>query len=94
MSGFSAGVDAGFGGRSMKVKPTAIILMLAGLALYGAQALVWHSGSNGRTETDVENRTGHHRVTEAPVIAGTSLLLLAGVILVLPRGKSRQRNQK
>lgn len=76
-------------GENMKVKPLAIILMFAGLALYGAQALVWRSGSRGRTETDVENRTGHHRVTEVPVIAGTTLLLLAGAILLVPRFKNQ-----
>ena len=67
----------------------AVVLMFAGLALYGAQAPVWRAGSRGRTETDVENRTGHHRVTEVPVIAGTTLLLLAGAILVIPRNKNR-----
>jgi hypothetical protein len=75
-------------GATMNVKTWAIILMFAGLALYGMQALVWRSGSRGRTETDVENRTGHHRVTEAPGIAGSALLLLAGVILVIPRHKN------
>jgi hypothetical protein len=68
----------------MKVKPLAIVLMVAGFALYGVQALVWRSGSRGRTETDIENRTGHHRVTEMPVIAGTTLLLVAGIILAIP----------
>lgn len=82
MSGFSVRVDAWI---TMNVKTWAIVLMFAGLALYGVQALVWRSGSRGRTETDVENRTGHHRVTEAPVIAGTALLLFAGLILVIPR---------
>ena len=76
-------------GGNMKVKSLAIILMFAGLALYGAQALVWRSGSQGRTETDVENRTGHHRVTEVPVIAGTTLLLLAVPMLVVPRYRHR-----
>jgi hypothetical protein len=55
--------------------------MIVGLALYGVQALVWRSGTRGRTETDVENRTVKHRVTEAPTIAGTALLLLPGGIL-------------
>lgn len=82
MSGFSVRVDAWI---TMNVKTWAIVLMFAGLALYGVQALVWRSGSRGRTETDVENRTGHHRVTEAPVIAGTALLLFAGLMLVIPR---------
>jgi hypothetical protein len=68
---------------TMKVKRWAILLMFAGLALYGVQALVWRSGSRGRTETDVENRTGQHRVTEVPVIAGTALFLLAGAILMI-----------
>jgi hypothetical protein len=76
----------------MKVNPWAIVLMLTGLALYGVQALVWRSGTRGRTETDVENRTGRHRVTEAPVIAGTALLLLAGAILVIPQHENRVRH--
>jgi hypothetical protein len=70
---------------NMKVKTWAIVLMFAGLALYGVQALVWRPGSRGQNETDVENRAGHHPLTEAPVIAGTTLLLLAGAILVIPR---------
>jgi hypothetical protein len=76
----------------MKVKSWAIVLMFAGLALYGVQALVWWSGSRARTETDVENRTGHHRVTEAPVIAGTVLLLVAGAVLVIPRNKKQAQH--
>jgi hypothetical protein len=84
-----AGVPRLMCGGTMKVKYWAIVLMLAGLTLYGVQALVWRSGSRGRTETDVENRTGHHRATESPVIAGTALLLLAGAILVIPRHKNR-----
>jgi hypothetical protein len=79
----------GSGVANMKVKNWAIVLMFAGLALYGVQALVWRSGSRGRTETDVENRAGHRPVTEAPVIAGTALLLLAGTILVIPRHENR-----
>jgi hypothetical protein len=75
--------------ETMKAKSLAIVLMFVGLALYGVQALVWRSGSRGRTETDVENRTGRHRVTEAPVIAGTELLLLAGAMLMIPRPKNR-----
>jgi hypothetical protein len=73
----------------MKVRPWAIVLIFAGLALYGVQALVWRSNARGRTETDVENRTGRHRATEVPVIAGTALLLLAGAILVIPQHENR-----
>jgi hypothetical protein len=60
-----------------------------GMTLFAVQALVWRSGSRGRSETDVENRTGHHRITEAPVIVGAVLLLSAGVILVVPREANR-----
>jgi hypothetical protein len=69
----------------MKLTTWALILMFAGLGLYGTQALVWRSNARGRTETDVENRTGHHPATEAPVLAGTALLVLAGTILCIPR---------
>jgi hypothetical protein len=72
----------------MKVKHWAIVLMCVGLALYAVQALVWRSGSNGRTETDVENQTGHHKVTEVPVVAGTALLVLAGAILIFPKHRN------
>jgi hypothetical protein len=71
--------------ENMKRTGLALILMFAGLALYGAQALIWRAGARGRTETDVENRAGHHPVTEVPVLAGTVLLLLAGTILSIPR---------
>ncbi len=73
-------------GKNMKVETWAIILMFVGLALFGVQALVWRSGTRG-TQTDTENRAGHP-VTEAPVLAGTVLLLLAGTILVIPRDEN------
>jgi hypothetical protein len=70
----------------VRVTPLALILMFIGCGLYGVQALVWRSSSRGRTETDVENHTGHRRPTEAPILAGTALLVIAGVILCIPRG--------
>ena len=71
----------------MKVKRWALILTFAGLALYGVQVLVWQEGAHGRTETDVENRTGHHPdpVIDVPILAGTALLILAGTILSVPK---------
>ena len=77
----------------MKVKHWALVLMFAGLALYGVQALVWRAGTQGRTETDVENRTGHHpdAAVDMPVIAGTVLLILAGTILSIPKYSELER---
>jgi heme/copper-type cytochrome/quinol oxidase subunit 2 len=69
----------------MKLTRWALVLMIAGLVLFGVQAMIWRSTANGRTETDVENRTGHRRPTEVPILAGTALLLIAGTILCIPR---------
>ncbi len=69
----------------MKLNRLALVLMFAGLTGYGAQALIYRSNARGRTETDVENRTGHHRPTEVPILAGTALLVLAGAILCILR---------
>jgi len=37
-------------------------------------------------QTDIENRTGHdpNSAVDAPVLAGTALLLVAGTILSIP----------
>jgi len=77
----------------MKVKHLALILMFAGLGLYGVQALVWRAGARGRTETDVENRTGHHPnvMIDVPALAGTALLILAGTILSIPQFSELER---
>jgi hypothetical protein len=70
---------------TMKVIRLAIVMTIVGVGLYGVQTFVWQSNARGRTETDVENRTGRNPPTEAPILAGTALLVLAGTILCIPR---------
>lgn len=70
----------------MKLTTIVLIMTFVGVALFGVQALVWRNGARGRTETDIQNRTGRrYPVTEVPVLAGSALLLLAGTILCIPR---------
>lgn len=78
---------------TVKVRHLALILVFGGLALYGVQAFVWNAGARGRTETEVENRTGHHPtvMVDVPVLAGTALLLLAGTILSMPQFSELER---
>jgi len=77
----------------MKTKRLALILMFAGVALYGVQALVWRASAKGRTETAVENRTGHHPdpAIDLPALAGTALLILAGTIISIPKYSELER---
>jgi hypothetical protein len=68
---------------TMKVIRLAIVMTFLGVGLYGVQTFIWQSNARGRTETDIENRTGHNPPTDVPILAGTALLVLAGTILCM-----------
>jgi hypothetical protein len=69
---------------------SAIALLVVALVLILAQAAVWrHSVSRAHSETAKENREEQHPPTELPGLAGTGLLVLAGVLLSIPRSSGR-----
>ena len=58
--------------------------MVLGLALCVLQGGIWlNSTAHARSETEKANRLSEHRPNEIPGIAGTLLLIAAGVLLSL-----------
>jgi hypothetical protein len=63
----------------------AVIVIILSLILMGAQALVWrHSTHRAVSETQKSDLESQHPPTEAPGLAGLTLLVLAGVMLSVP----------
>jgi hypothetical protein len=65
---------------------TAVIVI--SLLLIGTQALVWrHSTHCAASETQKSDLESQHPPTEAPGLAGLTLLVLAGVLLSVPSSR-------
>ena len=67
-------------------KRNAIGLLLLGIVLCAIQAAVWAwSTAPARSETDKQNTEQHQEPNELAGVAGTFLLIAAGVVASIPR---------
>jgi len=65
----------------------AIALTVMALILIVGQALVWvHFADHSGSQTNEANLASEHPPTELPGLAGFTLLVVAGVLVSLPRG--------
>jgi hypothetical protein len=71
-------------------KRNAIGLLVLGLILCAIQAGVWaRSTAPARSETDKQNIEGHRPPSEMAGVAGTFLLIAAGVVASIPRRRAQ-----
>ena len=72
-------------------KRNAIALFCVALILFLAQAGIWmKSTSQARSETDKQNMEGRHPANEFAGVVGTFALVLAGVLVSIPRKVSKK----
>jgi len=65
----------------------AIVLTVVALLLLVGQALIWaHFSERAGSQTNEANLAADHAPTELPGLAGFTLLVVAGVLVSLPRG--------
>jgi len=65
----------------------AVALTVISLVLIVAQALIWaHFTEHSGSQTNEANLASEHPPTELPGLAGFTLLVVAGVLVSLPRG--------
>ncbi|HYL64249.1 MAG TPA: hypothetical protein VE077_16675 [Candidatus Methylomirabilis sp.] len=70
-------------------KRRAVVLVVISLALFVLQAGFWVAATaHVRSQTDEANRIIRHSPTEIPGIAGVSLLILAGLLVIRPGADS------
>lgn len=70
-------------------KRRAVVLVVLSLALFILQAGFWvKATAHVRSQTDEANRIIRHSPTEIPGVAGVTLLVVAGLLVIRPGSDS------